>query len=445
MRGHWAKVFRTHPNDRVPLLEMATNWSAVIGLFLFWLGIKISLNPYISLFAKVGHFAIFSGLFLFILDVVLIYQKFFGINSVVELPVEMKEMSDTDASIAYKLERLLSPPKVLVDRLNVAVKTSTGEGYAIPEVFVEIHGASGFVYIENIGGNSSQLKNENLSSAISSVFTGDVRGFSIVQQSMTEDGNWGKFEIEDTAIDNRFYIHGTVTPYISSNPHTIRLAEDLEWTPSNFHLAIVGRTGSGKSELVGVILSLAELQGWDVQFHSAKVDGLVYRYGGESDVPKIIDHLEKAVELMKFRQALISKKLPGQMQVDYRDLPELKDIVIAIDEMGMINDEISGDKTLKVRLDSALGQLAKGARSAGIHLILMAQYASSDSFKPAYRQQLTGRFILGASSGLERQFLMPGYEDNGVAYGQAEGLAQFDGTTKWQTPRHYKAPWIIKE
>lgn len=117
----------------------------------------------------------------------LLYHKFFGKGSFVEFPVKIKEMSNSDADVTAKIERHLTSPRVLIDRLKVAVKTPTSEGYAIPAVIVEIHGSSGYVYIENLGDNSSQFTGKNLPAAISSVLTGELRGFAIVHQSMTQD------------------------------------------------------------------------------------------------------------------------------------------------------------------------------------------------------------------------------------------------------------------
>lgn len=362
------------------------------------------------------------------------------------------KMTNSDVKTAKRILKQVANKSVLVDRLGVGVKTSNHTGYLIPFVRVEIDGDSGFVDIENLGANLKRLLSEDMLAMMSGLFAGKTAKFSAVRSHVLPGKNWVRFEIEDVRTSHRYLFKGDYAAFVSPDMHSLRLADDLVVNMRReAHVAIIGRSGTGKSQLLAFMAGLAEAQGWEtVRFHSLKSDGLVQLYNGSSTSEGIIDDLENWVTVMRERQKAITDRFGTATGVDYADMDDMKDVMIIVDEMGWLNDAVSGtdkaSKELKARLDSALGILAKGARSVGLHLVLSAQYGSNEALKVGYRQQLNARIIMGNSSALERQFLFQGYEvDDSEHLGLGEGLALFNYSgPKWTEPRKFQAPWIAE-
>ena len=266
---------------------------------------------------------------------------------------------------------------------------------------------------------------------MSGLFSGKTAKFAAVRSHVLPGKNWVRFEIEDVTTSHRYLFKGDYAAFISPDMHSLRLADDLVVNMRReAHMAIVGRSGVGKSQLLAFMAGLAEAQGWEtVRFHSLKPDGLVQLYNGASTPDGIIDDLENWVEVMRERQSAITDQFGTRTGVDYADMDDMKDVMIIVDEMG-----------------ASLGILAKGARSVGLHLVLSAQYGSNEALKVGYRQQLNARIIMGNSSALERQFLFQGYEvDDSEHLGPGEGLALFNYSgPKWTEPRKFQAPWIAE-
>lgn len=354
------------------------------------------------------------------------------------------KMGSKQKRLANAVKRRLNR-KNLVDVLKLSSETEFG--YEMPAVYTYIAPdlASGFIAIENLG-HAEKLDRNLLAESISGILSSrKLRRFSVVSTELSRDQVFYVFYLEDTKTSQRLIVrNGDLTPFISDNPHEIRLAKDLVWRvdTSTPFLAVIGRTRSGKSYFIAhYLLPLMKLQGWKVEFHSIKGDVYVKQFHGESDPEKIISRLEFWVQVMKDRNAQITQA--GKEK--YSQVEGMKDVAIVIDEIGALNGFLSADRKLEKRWVSAITQLTSTGASSGIHVIALAQYASVQGFLPsAAKTNISDAVIflgMAADSPSDRQFLVPGSEIAPRRYGTGQGLARIvTAGRKWETLHFYETP-----
>lgn len=335
--------------------------------------------------------------------------------------------------------------KNLVDVLKLASETSYGWEMPAVYCYFDPDCSSGFIAIENLG-HAEKLDRNLLAESISGILSSrKLRRFSVVSTELSRDQVFYIFHLEDTKTSQRLIVRNAdLTPFVSDNPHEIRLAKDLVWQVdgSTPFLAVIGRTRSGKSYFVAhYLLPLMKLQGWRVEFHSVKGDVYVKQFHGESDPEKIISRLEYWVGVMKKR----NQEITAQGKEKYSEVEGMKDIAIVIDEIGALNGFLSADKKLEKRWISAITQLTSTGASSGIHIVALAQYASVQGFLPsAAKTNIADSVIflgMAADSPSDRQFLVPGSEIPPRRYSTGQGLARIvTAGRKWETLHFYETP-----
>jgi len=190
--------------------------------------------------------------------------------------------------------------------------------------------------------------------------------------------------------------------------------------------------------------SLMKLQGWTVEYNSAKFDRYVKEYKGESTAEGIVERAEYWVEVMNERLIKINES--GMEK--YLDIPGMNDIGVFFDEIGNLNAELEFDKNLKKRWDIAINKLSATGASTGIHIIAISQFATKEGFLPSLaRVNCSDAVIMlggAADSADERRYLMPGYADIPKrSYGKGQGVARIVSSgKKWETPHFYETPWF---
>ena len=354
------------------------------------------------------------------------------------------KMGSKQKRLANAVKRRLNR-KNLVDVLKLSSETEFG--YEMPAVYCYIaHDlASGYIAIENLG-HAEKLDRSLLAESISGILSSrKLRRFSVVSTELSRDQVFYVFYLEDTKTSQRLIVrNGDLTPFVSQNPHEIKLAKDLVWKvdTSTPFLAVIGRTRSGKSYFVAhYLLPLMKEQGWQVEFHSVKGDIYVKQFHGESDPKKIISRLEYWVQIMKERNAEITR----QGKEKYSQVEGMQDIALVIDEIGALNGFLSSDKKLEKRWISAITQLTSTGASSGIHVIALAQYASVQGFLPsAAKTNVSDSVIflgMAADSPSDRQFLVPGSEIAPRRYATGQGLARVvTAGRKWEQLHFYETP-----
>lgn len=343
---------------------------------------------------------------------------------------------------ANKIKKQLKP-MYLVKMLGVK---KSPYGYPIPftAVFVDQDCKSGWIAIENsplFNNFDSDGAMEDLSGLLS---LRSLRRFGFTSSELSQDENFYIFYFEDVKTSQRLEVNGGLTPFVSSNPHEIKLAKNLTWKVDGAspHMAIIGHTRSGKSYFVGhYLLPLMALQGWKLEFYSVKNDIYVDRYHGEFEPVKIIERLEYWEQVMRDR----NKRIKQAGKEKYSEMDKMPDIALVIDEIGSLNGALSVDRKLKARWEAVIGKLTATGASAGIHIIAMSQYGTKESFLPTTARANVSDAVIflgsAADTPSDRQYLLPGFEFPHRTYGVGQGMARIVSAGKrWESPHFFETP-----
>lgn len=362
--------------------------------------------------------------------------------------IKLPQMSSDQKQMAKKI-KLLFNPKQLIDVLKLSNSTRYGQELPNVEVWVNSNYQSGFIAIENIG-NFTFLDKPKMEQSITGILSGRFEKLSIINSHLNKGDKYMLFLFENTVDSQRFYVkNNDLTPYISSNPHQIKLSKDLIWnTDLTPHLSCIARTRSGKSVLMGgYIAKLMQLQKWHVEYNSTKLDRYVKEFGGCTKPIEIIGRAEYWCEVMDKRLKTISSKNKD----NYLEMKNMKIVGVFFDEIGNLNGQLEGNRELKKRWESAINRLTATGASCGIHVIAISQFGTKEAFLPTTaRANCSDAVIMlggAADSAMERQYLMPGFAEMPTRnYGIGEGLARFNSSgEKWMSPHHFEAPWINED
>ncbi|HFI0812897.1 TPA: cell division protein FtsK [Streptococcus suis] len=362
-------------------------------------------------------------------------------------------MSNQANRLSQKLKRLFND-KQITDVLKLS--NSTRYGDEMPELHVWINDDlnDGYIAIENIA-NWERADREKFEQRVSGILAGKHQRFAVVNSELTPGDSYILFYFEDTLTSQRLHVKdntASLKEFVSENKHAIRLSKNLVWmadiTPM---LSIIARTRAGKSVLAGRYMArLMLLQGWIVEYNSAKFDRYVKEFHGQSDPIRIVERAEYWCTVMDNR--LIQINEAGKEK--YLEMENMPDIGLFFDELGNLNASLESvdkvDKTLKVasRWTTAINRLSATGGSAGIHIIAISQFATKEGFLPSLaRVNCSDAVIMlggAADSADERKYLMSGFADMPKrTYGKGQGIARILGSgKKWEAPHFYEAPWF---
>ena len=367
--------------------------------------------------------------------------------------ISIPSMSKESEKLSRKLKRLFND-KQITDVLKLS--NSTRYGNEMPEIHVWISDDlnDGYVSIENIA-NWERADREKFEQRVSGILSGKYQRFAVVNSELNAGDSYILFYFEDTLTSQRLLIESEdkLNQLINENKQVIRLSKDLEWyadiTPM---MSIIARTRAGKSVLAGRYMArLMLLQGWIVEYNSAKYDRYVKEFNGESDPIKIVERAEYWCSIMDERLAKINKAGKDK----YLEMENMPDIALFFDELGNLNASLESldkvDKTLKItsRWTTAINRLSATGGSSGIHIIAISQFATKEGFLPSLaRVNCSDAVIMlggAADSADERKYLMSGFADMAKrSYGKGQGVARIIGSgRKWEnSPHFYEAPWF---
>lgn len=366
--------------------------------------------------------------------------------------ISIPSMSKESKKWSRKLKKLFND-KQITDVLKLS--NSTRYGNEMPEIHVWISDDlnDGYVSIENIA-NWERADREKFEQRVSGILSGKYQRFAVVNSELTAGDSYILFYFEDTLTTQRFSIpnNGMLNEFIHENRHAINLAKDLSWysdiTPM---MSIIARTRAGKSVLAGRYMAkLMLLQGWTVEYNSAKYDRYVKEFNGQSEPIKIVERAEYWCTVMDERLTKINEA--GKEK--YLEMDNMPDIGLFFDELGNLNASLESldktDKTLKAtsRWTSAINRLSATGGSAGIHIIAISQFATKEGFLPSLaRVNCSDAVIMlggAADSAEERKYLMSGFADMPRrSYGKGQGIARIISSgKKWEVPHFYETPWF---
>lgn len=363
-------------------------------------------------------------------------------------------MSNHSQKLAKKLKRLFND-KQITDVLKLSNLTRYGN--EMPEIYVWVNNklSEGFIAIENIA-NWDRADRAKFEQRVSGILAGKYQRFAVINSELSAGDSFILFYFEDILTSQRLSIKSekSLNRLVCKNKHAIRLSKNLVWysdiTPM---MSIIARTRAGKSILAGHYMAkIMLLQGWIVEYNSAKYDRYVKEFNGQSDPLKIVERAEFWCSIMDKR--LIEINEAGKEK--YLEMDNMPDIGLFFDELGNLNASLESldktDKNLKAssRWAKAINRLSATGGAAGIHIIAISQFATKEGFIPSLaRVNCSDAVIMlggAADSADERKYLMSGFADMPKRnYGKGQGVARIMGSgKKWENPHFYETPWFDK-
>lgn len=362
-------------------------------------------------------------------------------------------MSNDAGRLAKKLKRLFND-KQITDVLKLSNTTRYGDEMPEIEVWLDNGLLEGYIAIENIA-NWERADREKFEQRVSGILAGKYQRFAVINSELTAGDSFILFYFEDTLTSKRLLVKDNLDSlqlFLSDDSHTIQLSKDLMWhsdiTPM---LSIIARTRAGKSVLAGRYMArLMLLQGWFVEYNSAKYDRYVKEFNGESDPIQIVERAEYWCSVMDNRLAKINEA--GKEK--YTEMDNMPDIGLFFDELGNLNasleslDKVNRSIKITLRWTTAINRLSATGGSAGIHIIAISQFATKEGFLPSLaRVNCSDAVIMlggAADSADERKYLMSGFADMPKkSYGKGQGLARILGSgKKWEVPHFFETPFF---
>ena len=367
--------------------------------------------------------------------------------------ISIPTMSSEASRLAKRLKQLFND-KQITDVLKLS--NTTRYGHEMPEIHVWVDEDlfNGYIAIENIA-NWERADREKFEQRVSGILSGKYQKFAVVSSELTAGDSFIIFYFEDTLTSQRLIVKdntNSLKPFINKDNHAIKLSKDLEWHSDIVPMmSIIARTRAGKSVLAGRYLArLMLLQGWTVEYNSAKYDRYVKEFNGQSEPIKIVERAEYWCTVMDERLAKINEA-GKEKHLEMKNMP---DIGLFFDELGNLNASLESldktDKALKAtsRWTTAINRLSATGGSAGIHIIAISQFATKEGFLPSLaRVNCSDAVIMlggAADSADERKYLMSGFADMPKrSYGKGQGVARIIGSgKKWEVPHFYETPWF---
>ncbi|AUJ31346.1 cell division protein FtsK [Liquorilactobacillus nagelii] len=395
-----------------------------------------------GLFRNITILFVVISLVLFVISVITFFHR--ELVTTLEIP----SMSSKAKRLSRKIKSLFND-KQISDVLKLSNLTRFGDEFPFVYVWISDDFNFGYIAIENIA-TYDRMDRDKYEQKVSGILGGKYKRFAVISSELTSNDSYMLFHFEDTLTSYKLIINekeDTLSSYVSKDPHAILLSKDLIWhaemTP---HLSVIARTRAGKSVLCGRYMAeLMRLQGWTVDYNSAKFDRYVKEFNGKSEPLEVVERAEYWCEVMLERLNEINEA--GQEK--YLDLPDLVDIALFFDEIGNLNAALELDKSLKKRWEVAINKLTATGGAAGIHVIAISQFATKEAFLPSLaRVNCSDAVIMlagAADSADERRFLMSGFADLPKRnYKVGQGVARIiTSGKKWETPHFFEAPRFI--
>lgn len=370
--------------------------------------------------------------------------------SVINIP----NMSKNASRLSRKLKRIFND-KQITDVLKLSNETRYGHEMPEIQVYISDDLNEGYIAIENIA-NWERADREKFEQRVSGVLSGKFQKYAVINSELSVGDSYIIFYFEDTLTSQRLHVKddtSSLRECISNDCHAIRLSKDLLWHSDVVpHMSIIARPRAGKSVFAGRYMArLMSLQGWIVEYNSAKYDRYVKEFKGQSEPVKIVERAEYWCSVMEERLAEINEA--GKEK--YLEMNNMPNIALFFDELGNLNASLEAmdkvDKTLKLtsRWTTAINKLSATGGSAGIHIIAISQFATKEGFLPSLaRVNCSDAVIMlggAADSADERKYLMSGFADMSKRnYGKGQGVARIIGSgRKWEnSPHFYETPWF---
>lgn len=299
--------------------------------YILYLSLSLNFFAFAKEFSKQAILVSLFCTFAFSIGLVISFLKREQVTRFEPLPMTVRSKK-----LAQRVTRLFND-KQITDVLKLSNQTRFGDEMPLLYVWISDDCSYGFLAIENIA-NYDRMERAHYEQRVSGILSGKYQQFAVVSSELTAGDTYMLFHFEDAKTSNRLHIDSSNSEFsllISKDTHLIRLAKDLVWDTSiTPHISIIARTRAGKTVLAGRYLaSLMTLQGWTVEYNSAKFDLYVKQFSGKYNVLEIVERAEYWVQIMLTRLEDIN----NLEKETYLDMNNMNDVGLFFDELGTLN------------------------------------------------------------------------------------------------------------
>lgn len=275
---------------------------------------------------------------------------------------------------------------------------SSDKGIKVPAVKVVLNadgdGYTGFIDIELLPATLELLTNDKMIPLLNAALTLSNEPLVVEESIPVSGGTVQRFNLKDVRVTHQLKVRSW-----NDVPAELLFDEQTRIC-SHAHLAISGKTGSGKSVLEEFIVASALKAGNRVVILDPKMSDLSLIDNSVPDQVKVAwakDDMMKALE-----EATTELE---QRQAAYHDeRQEFTPLTILIDELSsfllLLNRKEKDQVLTNIKLLALMG------RQLGIRVVLAAQqFGVANSIPSEVREQLSAKVLLGQSMPEEQRFL----------------------------------------
>lgn len=199
------------------------------------------------------------------------------------------------------------------------------------------------------------------------------------------------------------------------------IAWDLIAAP---HMLVTGTTGSGKTSAMKVIASEAVARGYDLRLIDTSKFGA--DFAGIYEYPKLCKYFATELDTARDVIALSHEEMNKRLRTNdkyksgnWYQLPKRirpRPIMIMIDEaFAMLEKEKTDSDAgkernqLKTEMQEMLSAIARKGRSAGVHMVLVAQRPDANVIQGEMKNNLKARLLLGNADATAREMMFSGH------------------------------------
>ena len=165
------------------------------------------------------------------------------------------------------------------------------------------------------------------------------------------------------------------------------------------HMIISGRTGTGKTTLMGYLMAVALTQGYRVAVCDPKRQDFA-RLQADGEQCQIAREPQECLQLLKQMDQEMAQRMALSSQ---HPGAEFVQQFVMIDELAALRASLSREE--QRQLDATLKRLVLQGRAFQMHLVIGIQQANAQELPTEIREQLGTRVLLGNSTPAEQRFL----------------------------------------
>ena len=401
----------------------------------FWLAVAILVLIVSSLLVKFLNISFFAD----IRNLALIISLILAVAELIKIIVGSMQ---NDGIFKYFWSLYLADciRKSLLNTMDINI-VKNAPIIEVPAVEVEFSDDKIKVYVSKLAGMSDIDK---VREDIDSSFRGKYKAYAVVEAIASINGVEFSFTLEDVGTD-RTFIPKTINDLVKK-PYFLTLQKGLTINLAKYpHMAVWGRTGSGKTTVLMNIIAQCFSNDTDLLFIDGKTEFSSFSIFYPSskivtDNADVLNLLKHVTATIMERQKIIADEVKKQKKLGLTGFDlGLKPIVVIGDEIGSIVASMSAKE--KKQFIAYLTQITQKGRSVSVFLIVASQSPAVDVLPSGIRSQFSTKILLGSASGdIQRMAFDEVATDGGVD--KFQGYYMVNGLTV--QPQKFFVPNLFK-